>query len=84
MPFTYGRQSNPRTEQIKEQLHRHIIDQLDDEPVNLLEGSRVQLKRFVAANIQSFIRQHQLGISGFEVDRLTEEMLDELTSYNFV
>ncbi len=81
MPFTYGRQSNPRTEQIKEQLHRHIIDQLDDEPVNLLEGSRVQLKRFVAANIQSFIRQHQLGISGFEVDRLTEEMLDELTGF---
>jgi len=81
MSFNHGRAGNPRVAKIKEQLHRYIIDQLDEEPTNLLEGSRIQLRRFVAANIQRFIRQHQLGISGFEVDRLTEEMLDELTGF---
>lgn len=81
MPFSHGRSSHPRIADIKAQLHRYIIDQLDDEPSNPMDGSRLHLRRFVASNIQRFIRQHQLAISGFEVDRLTEEMLDELTGF---
>lgn len=81
MALHQGRHPHPKAQQVKEQLHRYIIDQLDEEPVNLLEGSRVQLKRFVIGHVQNFIRQHQLGMSGYEVERLAEDMLDELTGF---
>lgn len=65
----------------KERLHRYLIDQLGDETTNLLEGSRHELKRFIALHIQTFTRLNQLAVSGYETDRLTEEMLDELTGF---
>ncbi|MGO2241171.1 MAG: CpaF family protein [Halomonas sp.] len=66
---------------LKERLHRYLIDQLGEETSNLIEGSRPELKRFIASHIQTFTRLHQLAISGYEIDRLTEEMLDELTGF---
>ncbi|MBP5981595.1 MAG: CpaF family protein [Halomonas sp.] len=66
---------------LKERLHRYLIDQLGDETSNLIEGSRPELKRFIASHIQAFTRQQQLAISGYEIDRLTEEMIDELTGF---
>ncbi|MDQ7728163.1 CpaF family protein [Halomonas sp. SpR8] len=71
----------PQLGHLKERLHRYLIDQLGDETTNLIEGSRPELKRFIASHIQAFTRQHQLAISGYEIDRLTEEMLDELTGF---
>ncbi|WP_282563430.1 CpaF family protein [Halomonas dongshanensis] len=65
----------------KERLHRYLIDQLGDESTNLLEGSRPELKRFIAAHVQTFTRLHQLALSGYETDRLTEEMVDELVGF---
>lgn len=65
----------------KERLHRYLIDQLGDESTNLLEGSRPELKRFIAAHVQTFARLHQLALSGYETDRLTEEMVDELVGF---
>ncbi|WP_447554150.1 MULTISPECIES: CpaF family protein [unclassified Vreelandella] len=67
--------------QLKERLHRYLIDQLGDEGSNLVEGSRHELRRFLAVHIQSFTRLHQLAVSGYEIDRLTEEMIDELTGF---
>lgn len=66
---------------LKERLHRYLIDQLGEEASNLLEGSRPILKRFLTLHIQTFTRIHQVAVSGYEIDRLTEEMLDELTGF---
>lgn len=71
----------PQLSHLKERLHRYLIDQLGEESSNLIEGSRPELKRFLALHIQTFIRLHQLAVSGYEMDRLTEEMLDELTGF---
>ncbi|QLF93143.1 CpaF family protein [Pseudomonas sp. ABC1] len=66
---------------LKSALHRHIIEALEDESENLLESPRPLLSRFVADKCGEYIRRRQLAISRYEVDQLTEELVDELTGF---
>ncbi|NLY58405.1 MAG: CpaF family protein, partial [Gammaproteobacteria bacterium] len=67
--------------QLKAQLHRYIIEQLEEESDNLLEGPRPSLVRFVSAKVGEYTRQAQFAISRYETDRLTEELVDELVGF---
>ncbi|MGN5518572.1 CpaF family protein [Halopseudomonas sp. Lyrl_26] len=67
--------------QLKAQLHRYIIEQLEEESDNLLEGPRPSLVRFVSAKVGEYTRQAQFAISRYEADRLTEELVDELVGF---
>src|SRR5690554_5824672 len=67
--------------QLKAQLHRYIIEQLEEESDNLLEGPRPSLVRFVASKVGDYTRQSQFAISRYEADRLTEELVDELVGF---
>lgn len=66
---------------LKSLLHRFIIDALEDDKDNLLEGPRVQLSNFVGDKVHDYTRRRQMAISRYEVDRLTEELVDELTGF---
>lgn len=66
---------------LKSLLHRFIIDALEDDQDNLLEGPRVQLAHFVGDKVHDYTRRRQMAISRYEVDRLTEELVDELTGF---
>ncbi|TNE89355.1 MAG: CpaF family protein [Gammaproteobacteria bacterium] len=66
---------------LKAVLHRYIIDELEEESDNLLEGSRSLLARFVTDRIQDYIRRRQLPVSRYEIDRLSEELVDELVGF---
>lgn len=67
--------------ELKAQLHRYIIDELEDEPENLLEGSRQLLVRYVSSKVGDYTRQAQFAVSRYEADRLTEELVDELVGF---
>lgn len=71
----------PGVAELKAQLHRYIIDQLEDEADNLLEGPRQTLARFVAGKVGEYTRQAQFAVSRYEADRLTEELVDELVGF---
>lgn len=66
---------------LKSLLHRFLIDALEDDRDNLLEGPRSQLSSFVSDKVHDYTRRRQLAISRYEVDRLTEELVDELTGF---
>jgi len=66
---------------LKGVLHRHIIDELEQENDNILEGSRNLLARFVHDRTQDYVRRRQLAVSRYEIDRLAEELVDELVGY---
>ncbi|TBV14875.1 ATPase [Stutzerimonas kirkiae] len=66
---------------LKSALHRHLIEALEDEHENLLESPRPVLSRFVADRSGDYIRRRQLAISRYEIDQLTEELVDELTGF---
>lgn len=71
----------PGVAELKSRLHRYIIEQLEDESDNLLEGPRTALVRFVAAKVGDYTRQSHFAISRYELDRLTEELVDELVGF---
>ncbi|UVJ44581.1 CpaF family protein [Pseudomonas sp. LS1212] len=62
-------------------LHRHIIDAIEDSGKNLLEGSRPALSQFVTDKVGDYIARQHLAVSRYEMERLAEELVDELTGF---
>lgn len=66
---------------LKLQLHRFIIDAIDDEGINVLEGSRASVAQFVTDRVVEYVNRHRLAVSRYEMERLAEELVDELTGF---
>ncbi|MCU1735689.1 MULTISPECIES: CpaF family protein [unclassified Pseudomonas] len=66
---------------LKRALHRHIIDAIEDSGRNLLEGSRPALAQFVTEQVGDYIARLHLALSRYEMERLAEELVDELTGF---
>jgi len=62
-------------------LHRYIIDAIEDSGRNLLEGSRPALAQFVVEQVGDYIARLHLALSRYEMERLAEEIVDELTGF---
>ncbi|EPJ79669.1 general secretion pathway/type 4 pilus assembly protein [Pseudomonas sp. CFII64] len=62
-------------------LHRYIIDAIEDSGRNLLEGARPVLAQFVTDKVADYIARMRLAISRYEMERLAEELVDELTGF---
>ncbi len=62
-------------------LHRYIIDAIEESGKNLLEGSRQVLSQFVIDKVAEYIARLHLAISRYEMERLAEEIVDELTGF---
>jgi len=62
-------------------LHRFIIDAIEESGKNLLEGSRPVLAQFVMDRVGDYIARRHLAVSRYEMERLAEELVDELTGY---
>lgn len=62
-------------------LHRYIIDAIEETGKNLLEGSRPALAQFVTDKVGEYIGRLHLAISRYEMERLAEELVDELTGF---
>lgn len=67
--------------ELKAVLHRHIIDVLEDETESLLDGPRSQLADFIRVQVYDYTRRRQIPVSGYEADRLTEELVDEVIGF---
>jgi len=62
-------------------LHRYIIDAIEDSGRNMLEGARPVLAQFVTDKVADYIARMRLAISRYEMERLAEELVDELTGF---
>jgi len=75
-----GNRNDNASYELKAVLHRYVIDQLAEES-NLLEGARPALSNFVREHIEIYVRRRQLVMSRYEMDHLTEELVDELVGF---
>jgi pilus assembly protein CpaF len=66
---------------LKHALHRHVIDAMDEDSSNLLDGPRTTVSHYVTDRVAEYIARHQLAVSRYEMERLAEELVDELTGY---
>lgn len=62
-------------------LHRYIIDAIEESGKNLLEDSRQALSQFVTDKVAEYVSRLHLAISRYEMERLAEEIVDELTGF---
>ena len=62
-------------------LHRYIIDAIEETGTNLLEDSRHALAQFVTDKVAEYVSRLHLAISRYEMERLAEEIVDELTGF---
>lgn len=62
-------------------LHRYIIDAIDDDGVNVLEGVRSAVSQYVIDKVVEFVGRHHLAVSRYEMERMAEELVDELTGF---
>ena len=62
-------------------LHRYIIDAIEETGKNLLEDSRHALAQFVTDKVAEYVSRLHLAISRYEMERLAEEIVDELTGF---
>ena len=62
-------------------LHRYIIDAIEESGKNLLEDSRQSLSQFVTDRGAEYVSRLHLAISRYEMERLAEEIVDELTGF---
>ena len=82
----FGATSRPSTgntdhEGLKLVLHRYMIDAIEESGKNLLEGSRQVLAQFVIDKVAEYVSRLHLAISRYEMERLAEEIVDELTGF---
>jgi len=71
----------PLEQDLKVALHRYIIDELEREEESLLDSARGVLTQFVTGRIQEYIKRRKLAVSRYEVDQLSEELVDELVGF---
>ena len=68
-------------EGLKLVLHRYIIDAIEETGQNLLEDSRHALSQFVTDKVVDYVSRLHLAISRYEMERLAEEIVDELIGF---
>ncbi len=76
-----GQGSSTDPQGLKLVLHRFIIDAIEESGKNLLEGSRASLAQFVMDKVGEYIARRHLAVSRYEMERLAEELVDELTGF---
>lgn len=63
---------------LKLRLHRHIIDCMEEDGFTFLDDARSTLLDYVQDRTRKYVNEAQLAISRYELDRLCEELVDEL------
>lgn len=75
-------QSDARVgQELKLALHRYIIDAVEEEGIHVLESARPIVSQFVVEQVVEYVNRHHLALSRYEIERLAEELVDELTGY---
>ncbi|WP_330997882.1 CpaF family protein [Pseudothauera rhizosphaerae] len=79
--FEYGLKQAENFQDLKFRLHRHLIGEIERDRLNLAEMSPAELAVYVRDTVSRYLLDKQLPVSGYDLDSLAEEMVDELTGY---
>ena len=77
----HSKNGHADNDSLKLVLHRYIIDAIEETGKNLLEDSRHALAQFVTDKVAEYVSRLHLAISRYEMERLAEEIVDELTGF---
>ncbi|WP_025869638.1 CpaF family protein [Methylobacillus glycogenes] len=62
-------------------LHGYLIGEIEQDRTDLLGMSRQQMFTYVNSKVYRYVAEKKLVVSAFDLERLTEEMVDELAGF---
>lgn len=77
----YGLKQAEDYQELKFQLHRYLIGQIELDHLAPLEMPREVLDEYVRDKVSRYITDKHLAVSGHDIGNLSEEMVDELVGY---
>lgn len=79
--FDYGLQQAQDYQELKFQLHQHLIAEIERDHIGLLTLARAEIATYVQEKVMTYIADRRLPISGYDLENLVEEVVDELAGY---
>lgn len=79
--YDYGLKQAQNYQELKFQLHQHLISEIERDHLGLLELAREDIAAYVREKVISYVADRHLPISGYDLDNLVEDVVDELAGY---
>ncbi len=79
--YDYGLKQAQSYQELKFQLHQHLIAEIERDHLGLLELAREDIANYVREKVISYVADRHLPISGYDLDNLVEDVVDELAGY---
>jgi pilus assembly protein CpaF len=77
----YGLKEAQDYQELKFQLHQHLIAEIERDHVGLLDLARGEIAAYVREKVIAYIAERHLPISGYDLENLVEDVVDELAGY---
>lgn len=77
----YSLRASDNYQELKYLLHRFLIDCIEEDNVSLNEWNEEQIQRYVFEHVSRYSVQRQLAVTSYDLEDLTEDMINELTGY---
>ncbi len=79
--FDYGLKQSQDYQELKFQLHQHLISEIERDHLALMDMVRSEIADYVREKVMTYISERRLPISGYDLENLVEEVVDELAGY---
>jgi pilus assembly protein CpaF len=79
--FDYGLKQAQDYQDLKYQLHKYLIAEIEHDHIGLLDLEQVEIAAYVQEKVIAYIAERHLPISGYDLGNIVEEVVDELIGY---
>lgn len=79
--FDYGLKQAQDYQELKFQLHQHLIAEIESDNVGLLNLERAEITAYVREKVIAYVAERRLPISGYDLENFVDDVVDELAGY---
>src|SRR3569832_1645464 len=79
--YDFGLKQAEDYQELKFLLHRYLIGEIERDRVAQFETPRQEVADYVRGKVTHYIAEKQLAVSGYDLENLSEDIVDELAGY---
>jgi len=79
--YDFGLKHAEDYQELKFLLHRFLIGEIERDRIALFEIPRTEVADYVRGKVNQYIAEKHLPVSGYDLENLSEDMVDELAGY---
>jgi pilus assembly protein CpaF len=77
----YSLKHTENYQDLKYLLHRYLIDRIEEDKIPLADWTDEKTLRYVRDHVSQYATNRQLAVTSYDLEDLSEEMVNELTGY---